>query len=103
MFPPKGKWYGVADKTGSSEDSYRPGGEQQGRAVGEGGSVLEWRDEFIEPAEDDEGASTQTTPVLTANLSSHERIFIMSRWSITDSLALVTKLHVPLLGYIEVD
>jgi hypothetical protein len=65
--------------------------------------VLEWGGEFIESAENDEGAFVQTNPVLKANLSNHEKVFIMSRWSITDSPALVTKLHVPLLGYIEVD
>jgi hypothetical protein len=33
------------------------------------------------------------------NLSGHEGIFVMSRWRITDRMAPVTKLLVPLLGH----
>jgi hypothetical protein len=67
------------------------------------GRLLEWGDEFVESAEDDEDASAQLTSALTANLSNHERVFITSRWSITDRATHVTKLRVPLLGYIGVD
>ena len=65
--------------------------------------MLEWGDEFIKSDENDEVASVQMTCVSKANLSGHEKVFIMSSRSITDRKASFTKLHVPLLGYIEID
>ena len=48
-------------------------------------------------------SSTPMTRGLKPTLCNHEKIFIMTSWSITESSESFTKLHVPLLGYIEVD
>jgi hypothetical protein len=58
--------------------------------------LLEWGDEFIRFAGDDDETSIRMRFELKANLSNRGEVFIMSRWSITDGKAPVTKLHVPL-------